>query len=33
MNYQIDVRPDMFQQEHHKTETIQRRKNIIKIFI
>jgi hypothetical protein len=30
MNYQVDVRPDMFQQEHHKTEKIQRNKNIIK---
>jgi hypothetical protein len=23
MNYQEDVEPDMFQQEHHKTEKIQ----------
>jgi hypothetical protein len=32
MNYQVDVRPDMFQQEHHNTEKIQRNKNIIKKY-
>ena len=30
MNYQEDVQADMFQQEHHKSEKIQRNMNIIK---